>query len=215
MFSKFTTLIIKNMGIQERKVRNRKEMEKHVLDAAMKLYLKEGYKNVTIRKIAKTIEYSPATIYLYFKDKEEIFFTLQKLGFKKFYTEQLSVQTIKDPVKRLIAHGEVYVKFALENKEYYDLMFITSEPVFMFKDRKDWDTGVNSYDLLKQNVKSCIDAGFFKSKDVETTAFALWSFVHGVSSLLIKRGFMIPDEFKKHIVKGSLEILGQIINSKQ
>ena len=152
MFSKFTTLIIKNMGIQERKVRNRKEMEKHVLDAAMKLYLKEGYKNVTIRKIAKTIEYSPATIYLYFKDKEEIFFTLQKLGFKKFYTEQLSVQTIKDPVKRLIAHGEVYVKFALENKEYYDLMFITSEPVFMFKDRKDWDTGVNSYDLLKQYV---------------------------------------------------------------
>ena len=209
-------MLIKNiMGIKERKQRNRKEMEKHILDAAMKLYLKEGYKNVTIRKIAKSIEYSPATIYLYFKDKEEIFFTLQKHGFEKFVKIQISVQSIKNPVKRLLAHGEAYVKFALENKEYYDLMFITSEPVLMLKERKDWDTGINSYDLLKQNVKSCIEAGFIKTKDVEITSFALWSFVHGISSLLIKRGFMIPEEFRKHILKGAFEILNGLISYKR
>lgn len=195
------------MGIKERKARNRKVMEKLVLDAAMKLFLKEGYRNVTIRKIAKQIEYSPATIYLYFKDKEEIFFTLQKRAFEKFHEVQMSVQSIKDPVKRLKAHGKSYVEFALENKEYYDLMFIMSDPVMALINPKDWDTGIHSYDLLKENVKSCIDAGLLKSKDVEATAFSLWAFVHGISSILIKRGFMVPGQYQKAMIDGAFQFL--------
>lgn len=195
------------MGIKERKERDRKVMEKQVLDAAMKLFLKEGYRNVTIRKIAKQIEYSPATIYLYFKDKEEIFFTLQKRAFEKFFEVQNSVQHIKDPAKRLKEHGKVYIKFALENKEYYDLMFIMSDPVMALKDPKDWETGNKSYDLLRSNVRDCIEAGFMKSKDVESTSFALWSFVHGISSILIKRGFMVPDPYKKKMLDGAFLFL--------
>jgi AcrR family transcriptional regulator len=60
------------MGIAERKEKQKTEIRKMILDASMKLFVEEGFENVTIRKIADLIEYSPTTVYLYFKDKNEI-----------------------------------------------------------------------------------------------------------------------------------------------
>src|ERR1700722_8708552 len=45
------------------------EIKKQILEASMKLFVEEGFGNVTIRRIADLIEYSPTTVYLYFKDK--------------------------------------------------------------------------------------------------------------------------------------------------
>ena len=195
------------MGTKERKQRNKKDMADSILDAAMKLFLSQGYKNVTIRKIADEIEYSPATIYLYFKDKEEILLALQTRAFEKFYTAQKSVQNIEDPVQRLIAHGEVYIKFAIENPEQYDLMFIMEQPVI--KKPEEWHTGMNSYDLLRQNVKECTDRGLLKFDDFEAASFALWAFVHGIATILIKRGMMVPDEYREAMINGAFEFLRQ------
>ena len=195
------------MGTKERKQRDKKDMTDSVLDAAMKLFLSQGYKNVTLRKIADEIEYSPATIYLYFKDKEEILLALQTRAFEKFYTAQKSVQNIEDPVQRLMAHGEVYIKFAIENPEQYDLMFIMEQP--LIKKPEEWHTGMNSYDLLRQNVKECTDRGLLKFDNYEAASFALWAFVHGIASILIKRGMMVPDEYKDSMINGAFEFLRQ------
>ena len=56
------------MGILERKEKQKLEIRKLILDASMKLFVEEGFDNVTIRRIADLIEYSPTTVYLYFKD---------------------------------------------------------------------------------------------------------------------------------------------------
>ena len=195
------------MGTKERKQRDKKDMKDSILDAAMKLFLSQGYKNVTLRKIADEIEYSPATIYLYFKDKEEILLALQTRAFEKFYTAQKSVQNIEDPVQRLMAHGEVYIKFAIENPEQYDLMFIMEQP--LIKKPEEWHTGMNSYDLLRQNVKECTDRGLLKFDNYEAASFALWAFVHGIASILIKRGMMVPEEYKDSMINGAFEFLRQ------
>lgn len=195
------------MGTKERKQRDKIDMTDSILDAAMKLFLSHGYKNVTIRKIADEIEYSPATIYLYFKDKEEILLALQTRAFEKFYTAQKSIQSIEDPVQRLIAHGEVYIKFAIENPGQYDLMFIMEQPII--KKPEDWHTGMNSYDLLRQNVKECTDRGLLKFDNYEAVSFALWAFVHGIASIIIKRGMMVPEEYKDAMIKGAFDFLRQ------
>jgi len=69
------------MGIAERKEKQKQEMGKMILEASMKLFVEEGFENVSIRKIADLIEYSPTTVYLYFKDKNEILFNLHEMGF--------------------------------------------------------------------------------------------------------------------------------------
>ena len=57
------------MGVKERKERDREEMRETILKSAHQLFVDKGFEDVSIRNIAEAIEYSPATIYLYFKDK--------------------------------------------------------------------------------------------------------------------------------------------------
>jgi len=69
------------MGIKERQERDREAVRRAILDAARDLFVAEGYDNVSIRKIAERIEYSPAAIYGYFPSKDDIFLRSRKKGF--------------------------------------------------------------------------------------------------------------------------------------
>ena len=70
------------MGIKERQDRERHAVRESILDAARELFTTEGYRNVSIRKIADRIEYSPAAIYSYFASKDDIYFALAEEGFR-------------------------------------------------------------------------------------------------------------------------------------
>ena len=202
------------MGISERKDREKSEMRKMILDSAMQLFIKDGYNGVSIRKIAQKIEYSPGSIYTYFEDKDSIFFALHVEGFEKLYQKQLSAQGINDPRERLLAHGRAYLEFALENQEYYDIMFIMRGPEEIICKKQDWSHGMRSYDLLKRNVAECQNAGMFKDQDLETTSFLIWSTVHGVASLLIRRGPALKNIHEQDfsmVIDSALNILSNII----
>ena len=64
------------MGIVERKKRQRESLRHEILDASREILLAGGYAQLSMRGIAKRIEYSPTTIYLYFKYKDEILYHL-------------------------------------------------------------------------------------------------------------------------------------------
>lgn len=204
------------MGITERKELEKLKMRKLILDTAMKLFLEEGFENITIRHIAEKIEYSPATIYLYFKNKDDILYTLHAEGFEELYRRQLTTLEIKDSLERLRKQGEMYISFALENPEYYDLMFIMRGPVKKIKEKKEWEIGFRSYEFLKKNVKECMETGLFPETNVDVATFSLWSYVHGIASLIIRdRCIMFPQEKISHIVKGALNfMLDGILNKK-
>ncbi len=61
------------MGIRERRERERSERRDSILQAAVQVYMEQGYHATTMDKIAETAELSRATLYLYFKTKDEIF----------------------------------------------------------------------------------------------------------------------------------------------
>lgn len=200
------------MGRTERRDREKKEMRDKILNAALKLFVEKGFENVSIRKIAKRIEYSPGTIYLYFKDKDEIFFELHNLCFGEFFKVQQEVQNISDPIERLQAHGKAYINFAMQNPKYYDLMFISRRPAKKIKKFGDWALGDRTYDLLKQNIMQCMKVGAFQGIDIEIAAFSLWSYVHGIASLYVRdRLKLLPEEQLDFLMHGALELLKKII----
>lgn len=174
------------MGISERKERERLEKQKKILDAARDLFMKEGYENVSIRKIADKIEYSPGTIYLYYKSKGEIFFVLCFMAFDKFYNEQLKADDISDPIEKLRESGRIYLRFAMENPEYYELMFLMKAPLEDYYEDVKSDTGSKSFDYLRDTIQQCIDAGYFKGYDLMTATISTWAIVHGLATLHIK-----------------------------
>src|SRR5918992_3485010 len=90
-----------DMGIRERQSRERDTVRRKILNAARTLFLTEGYANVSMRKIADQIEYSPGAIYSYFPSKEDIFFALAEEGLQ-FLRAHCSTAIDHDtPLKRV------------------------------------------------------------------------------------------------------------------
>jgi len=180
-------------------------MKSLIIQAALDLYLEAGIEKVTIRNIAEKIEFSPATIYLYFRDKDEIFFSLYNLAFGKFYIEQLGLETIKDPLERLYESGKLYLRWALANPKLYDIMFILDIPMNVIAEESCEDIGLRSFDVLKKTVAESIDQGKLKVKDVDLASMMLWNFMHGIVSLMIKKRILYPAEVLDQITHGMLE----------
>jgi len=189
------------MGIKDRKKRDAGKMRSRILKAAMQLYVKGGYENVTLRRIAAKIEYSPGTIYLYFQNKQDIMLQLCYQGFERFLAHQDKLEIIADPLERLSAGGRYYLAFALENPELYELMFATKE-IFKESGPDEESVPLRAFRKFAENVKACLDAGIFSAGEVETTAIALWATLHGLASLLIKgRLRFLPEESLGRVVE--------------
>jgi hypothetical protein len=107
-------------------------------------------------------------------------------------------------MERLHKHSEIYIQFALDNQEYYDIMFIMRSLALRIKENKEWVAGSRAYEVLRQNVKDCMDTGYFKGQHLEVVTFSLWAYVHGISSLVIRGRFMmVPEEYLDKIIIGS------------
>jgi len=189
------------MGLKERKKRDAHKMQARILKAAMQLFVKGGYDNVTMRGIAAKIEYSPGTIYLYFQNKNDIMLHLCYQGFERLLAHQDNLQKIADPLERLSAGGRYYLAFALENPKLYELMFATAE-VLRDSGPDEEAAPLRAFRGFAKNVKDCLDAGVFSDGGVETTAIALWATLHGLASLLIKgRLRFLPEESLTEVVE--------------
>lgn len=117
------------MGVTERRIRERLDLRLAILMAAKELFLAKGFEATTLRNIAEKIEFSPSTIYQYFKDKNEIFYTIHAEAFSELLKRFKASEIHENPMDQLIALGEIYIGFAQENSELYDLMFIMEAPI--------------------------------------------------------------------------------------
>lgn len=180
------------MGITERKEKQKQEIKKMILDASMKLFMEQGFENVSIRKIADLIEYSPTTVYLYFKDKNEILFNLHEQGFHKMAEYNADLWTIKNPLVRLAKMGEYYIRFGLENPAFYELMFILKAPMEALEaldEKCEWKSGDQALGKLKETIQECMDKKLIEKGDVDAVAMSIWSMVHGMVALAIRDRF--------------------------
>jgi len=183
----FFVLKLVFMGIAERKERQKEELKALILKAARKLFVERGITQTTIRNIADAIDYSIGTVYVYFRDKNEILHALHTQSFADLGGQFKVLYNVKDPMERLRAMGKVYITYGLENPDMYDLMFTLKAPMeFLETIQKDeWDEGKAAFDVLKTTVKECMDAGHFKGHKLEPLSFLIWSCVHGMCSLEI------------------------------
>jgi AcrR family transcriptional regulator len=172
------------MGVAERKERHKEDLKKEILAAAKELFTEKGYEATSIRAIAERIEYSPATIYLYYKDKNEIVHALHQEGFKLLVSHFQVLDTIAHPFERLKAMGRAYIQFALQNPDVYKLIFVMEEPLAHVSNCfEEWDEGDRAFDLLLKTVDDCQQAGYLKGLNKEMLAFTIWSTMHGLCTL--------------------------------
>ena len=174
------------MGVKERRAREKEQLRHQILSAARELFVNEGYENVSMRKIADKIEYSPTTIYLYFKDKADLLDSVCKETLLNLLnTLDLLKRDKSDPVEVLRKSGKAYVEFGLKYPQDYKLTFVVRPQFQKGLGLQEGSVGERVFDYLRAIVSECIRQERFRQVDVEITGQALWSAVHGVTLLLI------------------------------
>ncbi|HEY3420256.1 MAG TPA: TetR/AcrR family transcriptional regulator [Methanomassiliicoccales archaeon] len=110
------------MGTVERRKREKARKEDDIVETAKQLFLERGYEATKIDDIADRLEVSKGTIYLYFANKEEIYFAVAKEGLKivvEMFREASGNN--RTGIKEFEAIGHAYVKFWNEYPEYMRL----------------------------------------------------------------------------------------------
>ena len=174
------------MGTKERRTREKEQLRRQILSAARELFVNQGYENVSMRKIANKIEYSPTTIYLYFKDKADLLDSVCKETLLSLLnTLELLKRDKSDPIEVLRKSGKAYVEFGLKYPQDYKLTFVVRPQFQRGLGLGEGSVGERVFNYLRATVSECIRQKAFRQVDVEITGQALWSAVHGVTLLLI------------------------------
>jgi AcrR family transcriptional regulator len=174
------------MGTKERRAREKEQLRQQILVAARELFVNEGYENISMRKIANKIEYSPTTIYLYFKDKADLLDSVcQETLLNLLNTLEQLKRDESDPVEALRKSGRTYVEFGLKYPQDYKLTFVIRPQFQKGLGLEEGSVGEQVFNYLREMVSECVQQKRFRQMDVETTGQVLWSAVHGVTLLLI------------------------------
>jgi AcrR family transcriptional regulator len=173
-------------AIRHRQDQEKQELRQTILTAAGELFLEQGYEHFSLRKVAERIGYSPTTIYLYFRDKDDLLFTVVDEGFARF-GQQLAAAaaSTEDSWERIIALGRAYVTFGLQNPVYYQLMFMQRTDFLTHQQAGKKQPRLATFLVLQQAVQQAIEAGVLRPGDAESYSDVLWALVHGMVSLAI------------------------------
>ncbi len=203
------------MGITERKEREKLEIKELILLKAKEIMVNEGQDKLSIRKIAAAVEYSPATIYLYFQDKDEIVYEMMQFGFSmmaKYFDADLQEQNAAIRIRKV---GEGYVRFGMENPDWYDLMFNSMQPIkHIEKCKTEWGVGISLFEMLVAACDEAMPAGKKKLVDPRIVALQMWSNVHGLVNLFhSQRLNVVGDVDPKKLIEQTLDaMLHTILN---
>src|SRR4030081_469197 len=151
------------MGIKERQERDREAVRRSILDAARELFVTEGFQNVSIRKIAERIEYSPAAIYGYFPSKDDIFFALAEEGFRLLgdpaaRRRDPALQKAP-PLERVRAVFWRLYEFSRDQPQYFALMFVERSVPRISREYERFAFAREMKRHIAEEIQRCIDAG--------------------------------------------------------
>ncbi|OGW04256.1 MAG: hypothetical protein A2Z59_08065 [Nitrospinae bacterium RIFCSPLOWO2_02_39_17] len=165
--------------------RTAEESKESIIEAAVKVFSEKGYSQTTIREVAREAGISVGGVYIYFKNKEDLYATLLKYLLKDFTDRtKETIKDMSDPADALYAFIAMNLKYARRYKgiiitEGRDRGFKSCLDVkkrFFKKQRK----------LIEDIIKTGMTSGKFKECNVKTAAMVIIGILRGfVFSLLI------------------------------
>ncbi len=181
------------MGIKERRQRQRQQLRDGILSAAREIASAEGWRAVTIRRIAERIEYSPPVLYEYFDSKEDLLIALVRMG----YAGQLrAIEEAKDasddPEEVLLAVARAYLRFSFEAPDLYQVMYGLGGVSFPVGELKT--EGEKIRNTIAEVVEEFLRKNDKPVEDVWDKVTLPWATLHGLLALRMAGRFVIDEE---------------------
>jgi len=158
------------------------DTESAILTAARDLLAEGGLEALSMRAVAARVGTTPTAIYHYFQNKEDLVSQVVARGFQR--SEAHLWRAIEafpvGSIERLAVLGQGYIRFAIEHKPYFKVIFgiQTDQP------RKLDDVpGRGGYGVLRHCVVDAMEAGTIRQADPDIVVLYLWSIVHGLVTI--------------------------------
>lgn len=194
-----------NAGEGELSPRERRQLRtsQAILEAARHIVQHEGMEGLSMRAIADRIDYSPATLYEYYGSKDEIVQAVCRQGHIRLRDRMAEVDTQMPILDYVVEIGLVYIRFAVENPDYFQLMFSSTgfqPPAEVTPEALQAELVGNrsSFSILLRAIQQGIDEGVYKPKPgfgLLEMAYGCWSLVHGLASLRIVHDSRFPVDY--------------------
>ena len=196
------------MGVKERQEREREATARAILDAARELFVAEGYQNVSIRKIAEKIEYSPAAIYSYFPSKDDIFLALAEEGFHMLFESGICARKADPDAEPMDCIRSAFLNlyaFSKAHPEYHALMFLDRSVPRISQDWQRFGFVRDMRTQLTGLIQHAIDRGDFPTGSNPEVIFrVLMVSIQGISAMrLCDR--LVPGEDADGLAHATLE----------
>jgi AcrR family transcriptional regulator len=197
----------------------REDLRARIIEAARDIVSEQGLDALSMRALAVRIDHSPGTIYLHFRDKDELLRSVMTEGFRRL-GDSMRAETEKlapgaRPMERYAATGRAYALFALENTGYFRAMFkmpkvaqLEGCPESPAGDGPAYPEG--SKDHVVELIRRAAAEGEIAVEDPERAAVVGWGLIHGLTSLYLS-GHLV-DQVRSHeefmqLVEGAMDSL--------
>ena len=175
------------MGVAERREREKQQRREQAIEAAMAIYDEEGYYAITMEKIAERSELSRAALYLYFKNKDEIFISAIKEYMAYFYSLLQDVYERRKSIQKALLEElwECFIKFYQKDPVAFNvsMYFHQNEAIRNLSDdlrdllyKAGSDAVTYQHKIMEYGVKQ----GIFIDCNPRTLAEVIWSTFLGV-----------------------------------
>lgn len=211
------------MGIKERREREKSERRELIFKAAIQVYSNEGYHAVTMEKIAEAAELSRATLYLYFKTKDEIYIHAI-LSYSDFFRKRLEkLYAVRADLKEKLLDSLwlTFIEFYENDRESFNatLYFHQSEMIRNLPEnlrlRLD-HSGSRNYEYLSKIMDYGIEQGVFRDCSAKTLAEVVWTSFLGIIHLENSKRAMSRKDHLQVTWKMALEMLSRgVLKSAQ
>ncbi|HKH71001.1 MAG TPA: TetR family transcriptional regulator, partial [Vicinamibacterales bacterium] len=193
------------MRREERQQHARENTRRAILDAALELFIADGYAQVSIRNIAAKVEYSPGAIYSYFPSKDEIFFALAEEGFRAIGERQFADSPSDDPLDDVRAVAWRLYEFSKDQPQYFALVFLDRRVPRVSKEYERFSFISDMRNRARAQVERCIEDGIFPATiDPEVALRLLFAPVIGIAALRVSNR-MQPDVDADALVRDAIE----------
>lgn len=167
---------------------NMSETKDIILSAACDIYLLEGYKGMSMRKVAQKAGISPTAIYRHYENKEALHHQVLREGFRTFDSYLQAALAGRSALERLNLAAERFFAFATEQKKYYEILFLTMDHTVehSIKGALFMDATV-SQKFMVDRVRDCMLDGTLKGDDPEEVAMLLLATCNGFFGMYVSK----------------------------
>ena len=172
--------------------------KENILNAGFDITRKYGINKVSNRELAKYLNCSIRPIYYQFKNSDELFNELCKKIHDYFYSYILNNLNDKNPKYKQV--GLNYIKFAREEKNFYQVLFLNKNcNLDTFNGNND-----SNFNKVKDFIKISTN---LSNEDINDFHFKMWTFCHGLATLLANDKIYLTDEQIKILISMEFQAL--------